>query len=105
MNELPNVRNGWKADIASKVVLVQDEGAKEGEMPLFLMAFAQAISAAPPQTIDLTIRQPCSSQRFESEVVVCANRGKSNPYRVSQPPPPEAQLPKAEMQLAGGVSA
>jgi hypothetical protein len=76
-------------------------------MPLLLLALTQAISAAPPERIDLTVRKSCPVQRSQSdEVVVCANRGEANPYRINQPPPPpEAQLPKAETQLADGVSA
>jgi hypothetical protein len=75
-------------------------------MPLFLAALAQAISGTPPERVDLTIPQPCSTRTAASdEVVVCANRaGGPSPYRISQPPPPRAQMPKAEVQLADGVS-
>ena len=74
-------------------------------MPLFLVAFAQIVSAAPPNRIDLTIPQPCTSQKSErDEIVVCANRGDgSNPYRLTRPPAPQKQLPKAELQLANGA--
>jgi hypothetical protein len=75
-------------------------------MPLFLLVVAQAISAGPPRTIDLTVRQPCAPQRIEpDEVVVCAKRGESNPYRIDQWPRAELQLPKAVVGLAEGVSA
>lgn len=75
-------------------------------MPLFLLVFAQVVSAVSPETIDLTIPQSCASQKGESdEIVVCANRGDgSNPYRINQPPAPQKQLPQAEVQLADGAS-
>lgn len=76
-------------------------------MPLFLMVLAQAISAAPPERIDLTVPQPCSTERTRSnEIVVCANRSHElNPYRINQLPAPRgAQVPKAEVQLVQGVN-
>ena len=75
-------------------------------MPLFLAALAQAISGSPPERIDLLIPQPCATRAAASvEIIVCANRaGGPSPYRLSQPPRPEAQMPKAEVQLADGVS-
>ena len=76
-------------------------------MPLFLVIFAQVVSAVPPERIDLTIPQPCTSQTGQNdEIVVCGNRGDgSSPYRINQPPAPQKQLPKAEVQLANGASA
>ena len=76
-------------------------------MPLFLFALTQAISASPPDRIDLTIPQPCTSRKAESdEVVVCANPDGISPYRINQPPSgPSAQVPKAVVQLANGLSA
>ena len=75
-------------------------------MPLFLVALAQAITGSPPDRIDLLIPQPCASRTAATgEIIVCANRpGGPSPYRISQPPQPEAQMPKAEVQLADGVS-
>ena len=75
-------------------------------MPLLLAALAQAISGTPPERIDLLIPQPCAARTAASdEVVVCANRaGDPGPYRISQPPSAEAQMRKAEVQLAVGVT-
>ncbi len=77
-------------------------------MSLLLAAMLQAVSASPPERVDLTIPQPCAAQRSETdEVVVCANRNGESPYRLTEVPEPvegEA-LPKAEVQVAQGVSA
>ena len=77
-------------------------------MSLLLAAISQAISASPPERVDLTIPQPCAALRSETdEVVVCANRDGESPYRLIEVPEPvegEA-LPKAEVQVAQGVSA
>ena len=71
-------------------------------MSLLLAAILQAISASPPERVD------CAAQRSETdEVVVCANRDGESPYRLIEVPEPvegEA-LPKAEVQVAQGVSA
>ena len=75
---------------------------------LLLLALTQAMSASPPERIDLTIPQPCAEQRSETdEVVVCANRNGKSPYRLTEVPEPAegAALPKAEVQVAQGVSA
>jgi hypothetical protein len=73
---------------------------------LLAMVVAQAVSASPPEQIDLTIRQPCQPQSSSpDEVVVCARTGES-PYRLRQPPaPPPRAPPKAEVKLAEGVDA
>ena len=73
---------------------------------LLAMVVAQAVSASPPERIDLTIRQPCQPQSGSpGEVVVCARTGES-PYRIEQPPaPPPRALRKAEVKLAEGVEA
>lgn len=66
----------------------------------------QAVGSAPPQTIDLTIRQPCPAPS-PGEIVVCAGQddGRS-PYRIQPTPPPSGSaIPKAETQLADGVAA
>lgn len=75
-------------------------------MTLFLFASTQVISAAPPERIDLTIPQHCAPQKTESnEIVVCANPNGMSPYRINQPPPrPGGRVPKAEFQIADGVS-
>ena len=76
-------------------------------MSLLAAAIAQAVTATPPEKIDLTIRQPCESQKSnDEEIVVCARRADGfSPYRINQPPPRQSDLPKAELQLADGVSA
>ena len=77
-------------------------------MSLFLAAMLQAVSASPPERVDLTIPQPCAAQRSETdEVVVCANRSGESPYRLSEVPEPAegGALPKAEVKVAEGVSA
>ena len=73
---------------------------------LLAMAVVQAVSASPPERVDLTIRQPCQPQSSSpDEVVVCARTGES-PYRIQQPPAPAPRaLPKAEVQVAEGVEA
>ena len=72
-------------------------------MRLLLAAMLQAVSASPPERIDLTIRQPCSESADSEEVVVCARRGES-PYRLKEVPPPATKQTKAEVKIAGGVS-
>lgn len=72
---------------------------------LFATAIAQAISASPPERIDLTIAQPCRPEAASSdEVVVCANRNGESPYRLREPRLRSEELPKAELSVAEGVS-
>jgi len=76
-------------------------------MSLLLAALLQAISASPPERVDLTIPKPCAAQRSETdEVVVCANRNGESPYRlIDVPEPVEGKtLPKAEVKVADGVA-
>ena len=75
-------------------------------MSMLFAALAQAVSAAPAQPIDLTISPPCLSKTTESdEVIVCANRADGlGPYRIRQAPSAAAKNPKAEAQLADGLS-
>jgi hypothetical protein len=76
-------------------------------MSLLLAAVLQAAGASPPERVDLTIPQSCAAQRPETdEVVVCANRNGESPYRLTDvPAPAEGEaLPKAEVQVAEGVS-
>jgi hypothetical protein len=71
-------------------------------------AAIQAVSASPPDRVDLTIPQPCADKRKENgEVVVCANRKGVSPYRLQEPaaPPEKGALPKAEVEVAEGVTA
>ena len=73
-------------------------------MMLLALALAQVVTAARPETIDLTIPQPCRAESA-GEVVVCANRNGESPYRLKQPPQQAKEgLPKAEKQIAEGVS-
>jgi hypothetical protein len=75
-------------------------------MSLLLAAMLQAVSASPPERVDLTIPQPCQpAKETDGEVVVCANRNGESPYRLRDvPAPAEGQtLPKAEVKVADGV--
>ena len=75
---------------------------------MLLLAVVQAMSASPPERVDLTIPQPCAEQRTESgEVVVCANRNGVSPYRLQEPEAPVegSALPDAEVKIADGVTA
>jgi len=72
---------------------------------LFSFAIAQAISASPPERVDLTIPQPCRPEAAaKDEVVVCANKDGQSPYRLTAQPPPKKGVPKAELSVAEGVS-
>jgi hypothetical protein len=73
---------------------------------LLALALAQAVSASPPERVDLTIPQPCQPRSSDpDEVVVCAPNGPS-PYRVQEPPaPPPKGIPKAKVKVAEGVEA
>jgi hypothetical protein len=77
------------------------------KLSLLLAAVVQAVASVPSEKIDLTIRSPCETQKAnEREIVVCAHRsGDLGPYRIKQLPPRQSSIPKAEMQLADGVSA
>ena len=75
---------------------------------ILLLAVAQAMSASPPERVDLTIPQPCAEKRAENgEVVVCANRNGVSPYRLqeSEEAPEGSALPTAEVKIADGVTA
>ena len=76
-------------------------------MSLFLAIMFQAVSASPPERVDLTIAQPCQPGKgADGEVVVCANRNGDGPYRLRDAQPVEQKaLPDAQMQIADGVSA
>ncbi len=67
----------------------------------------QAISATPPETIDLLAPQPCVPPGpTDGEIVVCARRSDGqSPYRIDPTPPARSDLPKAEVQLADGINA
>ena len=75
-------------------------------MSLLLAAMFQAVSASPPERVDLTIAQPCQPAKgAEGEVVVCANRNGESPYRLRDVAPVEQKaLPDAQVQIAKGVS-
>lgn len=74
---------------------------------LFPLALAQAVSASPPERVDLTVPQPCQAQQADAgEIVVCANRDGQSPYRIKQPERrPEPGAPKAQVKIAEGVNA
>ena len=76
-------------------------------MTLLFLIMAQA---ADPAAIDSTasvVPPRCGAERpLNGEIVVCGNRGeRTSPYRINQPPAPQEGLPKAQMQIADGVSA
>ena len=76
-------------------------------MPLLFGLMLQAIASTPPERVDLTVPQPCAADRSaEDEIIVCAERRDGlSPYRVKPAPAPQPEVPKAEVQLADGVSA
>ena len=74
----------------------------ERKLVLFFAVFAQAVTSAPPEKIDLTIAQTCEPQTSnDDEIVVCGRRGNGfSPYRINQPTPRQSEAPTAEFQLA-----
>ena len=79
----------------------------ERELHLLILLLAQAATSAAPEEVAATVPPPCEAQRpAKDEIVVCAGRQDgSSPYRINQPPAREPRLPKAEVQIAQGVSA
>ncbi len=79
----------------------------ECDLPLLFLLMSQAISPAPPERISLTVPAPCEAERsVNDEIVVCVRRPDGvSPYRINQSAGPQPQVPKAEVQLANGVSA
>jgi hypothetical protein len=73
---------------------------------LLTFALAQIAMTSAPETIDLTIPQPCRpDQQGSGEVVVCANRKGESPYRLNQPVQKRKEgLPKAQTEIADGVT-
>jgi len=76
-------------------------------MALIFLAMLQATGSVPSDKMDPAVPQHCQPQSSASdEIVVCARRGDgSSPYRIKQLPPPASAIPKAQAQLAPGVSA
>lgn len=75
-------------------------------MLLLLAALTQTISPVPSENIDVTIPRSCEAKKTATdEILVCAKRTDRSPYRITQPPPRQSRVPKAELQLADGVSA
>jgi len=71
---------------------------------MLLLLVAQAMSASPPERVDLTIPQPCVTQPASpGEVVVCANRDGKSPYRLDQPVEDGESIPKAEASVGDDV--
>jgi hypothetical protein len=67
---------------------------------LLSLAFAQAISSAPPETIDLTIPRSCEPGRTSpDEVIVCARREGPAPYRLDVPSTEQFHVPGAALQI------
>lgn len=75
-------------------------------MSLLLAVMMQAVSASPPERVDLTISQPCQpTKSADGEVVVCANRNGDSPYRLRDAPPAQQQaLPDGQVQIADGLT-
>ena len=65
------------------------------------------MQAATPEGAAVPIPPSCEARPAgNDEIVVCAGRRDgSSPYRISQPPARQSELPKAEVQIADGVSA
>jgi hypothetical protein len=96
---------GGKRTFAKFGSLAQEGADWESEMIPLLLALAQAVSASPPERVDLTVPQPCASPKTENdEIVVCANPNGVSPYRLNPPAPRPRALPKAEVQVAKGVN-
>jgi len=76
-------------------------------MSLVFLLLAQAPAAAPDVAPALTAPSQCDPRSSASgEIVVCGRRADgSSPYRINQPPARQPAVPKAEVQLGGGVSA
>lgn len=75
-------------------------------MPLLFGLMLQAIGSTPPETIDLTVPQPCAAPApADGEILVCAGRDGRGPYRIQPAPPAGSDVAKAETQLANGVNA
>ncbi|WP_338501626.1 hypothetical protein V6R86_02055 [Sphingomonas kaistensis] len=74
-------------------------------MSLLMVALLQAVSATPPEKIDLTIRRPCeAATETPQDIVVCGRNG-SGRYRLNDPlPPRQSDVPTAAVQLADGVT-
>ena len=79
----------------------------ELSLSLLFVMLAQVISSVPPEKIDLTIKQPCKAHAARvDEIIVCARRNDGiSPYRINQTLPRQPNVPKAELQLADGLSA
>lgn len=69
-----------------------------------LAAVLQTVSVSTPETIGLTVPQPCQQSETKEDVVVCAKRGES-PYRLKAVPAPSSKQSKAELKIAEGVNA
>ncbi|HYC95316.1 MAG TPA: hypothetical protein VEB39_06415 [Sphingomicrobium sp.] len=76
-------------------------------MIFLVLATAQAVSPAPPEKIDLTIRQSCNAKSpTNDEIVVCGLRDGRSPYRLPQSITPHgSDIPKVEVGLSEGVNA
>jgi hypothetical protein len=74
---------------------------------LLLLLAAQAAGSVPAEQIVPAAAPRCRARASANdEIVVCARRADGpSPYRINQPPAAEEGLPKAQMQIARGVSA
>ncbi|MEO1967291.1 MAG: hypothetical protein ABGW87_01085 [Sphingomonadaceae bacterium] len=75
-----------------------------------LAAAIQGAGADEPVRIDILVPPPCAAQQQQptstSEIVVCARRQDNSQYRLEDTVPQSRNkgLPKAQVQLAKGVS-
>jgi len=76
-------------------------------MALLLLFAVQTIGSPPAEQIVPATAPRCRARASASdEIVVCARRPDGpSPYRINQPAVAEAGLPKAQMQIARGVTA
>ena len=75
-------------------------------MPVLVALMLQAISATPPERIDLTVPRLCAPSPTDGEILVCAERSAGQgPYRIKPLPPASSGMPKAELQLVEGLTA
>ena len=76
-------------------------------MTLLLLLAAQAVASVPAEQMVPAAAPRCRARASANdEIVVCARRPDGpSPYRINQPPAAEAGLPKAQVQIARGVSA
>ena len=75
-------------------------------MPVLFLAMVQAISSAPPDSLQLPNPQCEAKQSASEEIVVCARRRDgSSAYRIKPMQAPGSEIKQAEMRLGEAVTA